>query len=59
MLMELLRCDRLGRYHLPPLYCQPSSIAAVPDYYVLHPRKGFTIWLFLTYQAFKNPEGII
>ena len=30
-----------------------------PAYYVLHPQKGITICLFLTYQAFINREGII
>ena len=33
--------------------------AARPAYYVLQPQKGITIWLFLTYQAFKNREGIV
>ena len=34
--------------------------AAGPAYYVLHPQKGITIWIFfLTYQAFKNREGSV
>ena len=34
--------------------------AAGPAYYVFHPQKGITIGLFfLTYQAFKNREGIV
>ena len=37
--------------------CTPS--AAGPAYYVLHPQKGITICVFLTYQAFKNREGIV
>ena len=37
-----------------------SYSAAGPAHYVLHPLKGITIWLFfLTYQAFKNQEGIV
>ena len=37
-----------------------GPIAGGPAYYVLHPQKGITICLFfLTYQAFKNREGII
>ena len=36
-----------------------EHITAGPAYYVLHPQKGITIWLFLTYQAFKNREGIV
>ena len=30
--------------------------AAGPAYYA---QKGITIWPFLTYQAFKNQEGIV
>ena len=37
----------------------PRSITGGPAYYVLHPQKGVTICRFLTYQAFKNREGII
>ena len=34
--------------------------AGGPAYYLLHPQKGIAICLFfLTYQAFKNREGII
>ena len=33
--------------------------AGGPAYYVLHPQKGITIYLFWTYQAFRNREGII
>ena len=34
--------------------------AGGPAYYVLlHPQKDITIWIFLTYQAFKSREGII
>ena len=33
--------------------------AAGPAYYVLHPQKGITICLFLTYQVFRNREVII
>ena len=36
-----------------------NSTTGGPAYYVLHPQKGFTICLFLTYQAFRNREGII
>ena len=39
--------------------CNPTIIAGGPAYYVLHPQKGITICLFLTYQAFRNREGII
>ena len=35
------------------------GIAGGPAYYVLHPQKGITICVFLTYQAFKNREGIV
>ena len=38
---------------------QLGAIAAGPAYYVLHPQKGITICLFLTYQAFKNREGVV
>ena len=41
------------------LYESSRYIAAGPAYYVLHPQKGITICLFLTYQTFKNREGII
>ena len=39
----------------------PVTKAAIagPAYYVLHAQKGITICLFVTYQAFKNREGII
>ena len=36
-----------------------NAYAAGPAYYVLHPQKGITICVFLTYQAFKNQEGIV
>ena len=36
-----------------------SSTTAGPAYYVLHPQKGITICVFLTYQAFKNRKGIV
>ena len=36
-----------------------NFIAGGPAYYVLHPQKGITICLFLTYQAFRNREWII
>ena len=36
-----------------------AANAAGPAYYVLHPQKGITICVFLTYQAFKNREGIV
>ena len=36
-----------------------SNSTAGPAYYVLHPQKGITICVFLTYQAFKNREGIV
>ena len=38
---------------------QNRAYAAGPAYYVLHPQKGITIFVFLTYQAFKNREGIV
>ena len=31
-----------------------SGRAAGPAYYALHPQKGITIFVFLTYQAFKT-----
>ena len=41
-------------------YDQYISDAAWPAYYfALHPQKGITICVFLTYQAFKNREGIV
>ena len=42
-----------------PVFFSRGSKAAGPAYYVLHPQKGITICLFLTYQAFKNREGIV
>ena len=37
-------------FHL--LYLVPTP--GGPAYYVFHPQKGITIWIFLTYQAFKS-----
>ena len=46
-------CVRILHYY--PLYHN----AAGPAYYVLHPQKGITICVLLTYQAFKNREGFV
>ena len=35
-----------------------SQSAVRPAYYVLHPQKVLPFAFFLTYQAFKNQEGI-
>ena len=39
--------------------CTYVHYAAGPAYYVLHPQKGITIGVFLTYQAFKNRRQIL
>ena len=35
-------------------YKATTASAGGPAYYVLHPQKGITICLFLTYQAFET-----
>ena len=51
--------DCIYKTHTQSKVSGATANAAGPAYYVLHPQKGITICLFLTYQAFKNREGIV